>query len=92
LQPLLKRRRKEGAQQAMHRPLTQKLQINGERDLGYTFAVAEWNVFGSPGKKAAGRRPALRQRRPSGEPMTAGFFFGIKGLLALATGARKFTL
>jgi hypothetical protein len=60
LQPLLKDRQKEGARQAMHRPLTQKLQFNGERDLGYTFAVAEWNVFENTGGKATSRRPAIK--------------------------------
>jgi hypothetical protein len=76
----------------MHRPLTQKWQFNGERDLGYTFAVAEWNVFGNQEKKAVEGGPAVRQRRPSEEPMTADFFFAIKDLRTFAASARKFTL
>jgi hypothetical protein len=76
----------------MHRPLTQKLQFNGERDLGYTFAVAEWNVFGDPGKKAAGCGPAVRQRRPPEESMKVDFFFAIRDLRTFAARARKFTL
>jgi len=76
----------------MHRPLTQKLQFNGERDLGYTFAVAEWNVFENTGGKATSRGPAISPRRPSVKRMMAYFLFAIMHLQTSWARARKFTL
>jgi len=69
----------------MHRPLTQKLQFNGERDLGYTFAVAEWNVFGNTKKECSRVQPsgkaekAFRRTNDGWFPLCNHKFAGIRG-------------
>jgi hypothetical protein len=39
------------------------LQFHGEWSLGYTFAVAKWNVFGGRSKKSGLMQPAGGPRK-----------------------------
>jgi hypothetical protein len=89
LQLLLTRGRAEGAEQAIVRPLTQKLQFHGEWSKGTRLLLQNETFFGRTGKERgpAGARPG--SKRGSEEQATIDFLFLIRGLWHFVPGGTK---